>query len=359
MKIIQMLPCLTHGDAIGNEVIAIDRALKSNGYKSVIYAEILDYRLESTDSKTIKEWEEPAKDDVIIYHFSIGWRFLPNIRKAKCKKICIYHNITPSHFFKDYDAAVYNNCKNGLAELKTCADLFDYCLADSEFNKQDLISYGFTCPIDVLPILIAFDDYKKEPDRKVIRRYKNQPGANILFVGRVAPNKKQEDIIHAFALYKKYYDKDARLFLIGKYFDTDIYYRRLSSYIKSIGVEDVYLMGHIKFTEILAYYTIADVFLCMSEHEGFCVPLAESMFFHVPIIAYDSTAIPSTLGGSGILFQEKNMLEVAGLIDRVVKDEELRRTIIAGQDARLKDFDNAVIMDQFMTYLRNFIASGK
>ena len=117
--------------------------------------------------------------------------------------------------------------------------------------------------------------------------------------------------------------------------------------------------GHIKFNDILAYYKVADVFLCMSEHEGFCVPLVESMFFQVPILAYDSTAIASTLGGSGILFREKRMTEVAGLIDRVVKDPDLRARMIAAQDDRLKDFDNAVVMKQFFAYLNKFIASGK
>ena len=355
MKIIQMLPCLNYGDAIGNDVIAIHNALKDSGYESEIIAEVVDLRLGEELAKTIDQWKEPEKDDIIIYHLSVGWKYIHTILNAKCRKICIYHNITPAHFYKDYDTTAYNYCLTGIEEVKRISGAFDYCLADSDFNRQDLISYGFQCNIDVLPILIAFDDYKKEPGKGVIKKYKDTPGANILFVGRVVPNKKHEDLIRAFYLYKKYYDPDAKLFLVGRYIETDVYYRRLTAYIESLGVRDVIFPGHIKFNDILAYYTIADVFLCMSEHEGFCVPLVESMFFKVPIIAYDSTAIASTLGGSGILFREKNMVEAAGLIDRVVKDRKLRETIIEGQNRRLEDFDNTVVMNQFFAYLNAFL----
>ncbi len=359
MKIIQMLPCLNYGDAIGNDVIAIHHALQANGYQSQIIAEVVDQRLGNDLAQTIDQWKAPKKDDIIIYHLSVGWKYINYVTDAKCRKICIYHNITPAHFYKNYDSTAYNYCLTGIEEVKRIAGAFDYCLADSDFNRQDLISYGFKCKIDVLPILIAFDDYKKEPGKGVIRKYKDTPGANILFVGRVVPNKMHEDLIRAFYLYKKYYDPDAKLFLVGRYIETDVYYRRLKGYIDALGVQDVIFPGHIKFNDILAYYSIADVFLCMSEHEGFCVPLVESMFFHVPILAYDSTAIASTLGGSGILFKEKNMTEVAGLIDRVVKDQDLRKAMIEGQDRRLKDFDNAVVMDMFLKYLKDFIAQDQ
>jgi len=350
-----MLPTLSYGDAVGNDTIAIQHALLDRGYEAVIYAELIDRRFENENIKSIEDWVSPKKDDVIIYHLSIGWKNIDLIRKAKCKKIAIYHNITPTVFNENYDVNAYKSCKYGLEEVKKMSDVFDYCLADSEFNKQDLLSLGYTCPIDVLPVMVAFDDYKKKPAQSIIKKYSGKSGANILFVGRVAPNKKHEDIIAAFSLYKKYYDKNARLFLIGNYAKRDIYFRRLRDYVKSLDVQDVYFSGHIKFHDILAYYSIADLFVCMSEHEGFCVPLLEAMYFEVPIIAYDSTAIPDTLGDAGVLVKEKNYAEIAGLMNRLITDQNLRKTLIDKEQERLKNFNNEKIRNMLYQYIEKFI----
>lgn len=206
------------------------------------------------------------------------------------------------------------------------ADKVDYCLAVSEFNKQNLRELGYKVPIDVLPVIIPFDDYKRKPNQDILERYKDGKH-NIIFTGRVAPNKCHQDVIAAFACYKKYYDSKARLFLVGSYNETDTYYRKLKKYIELLGLDDVVFTGHIKFEEILAYYSVADVFVCMSEHEGFCVPLIEAMFFGVPIIAYNCTAVPSTLGDAGILVDKKDSIETAALINKVILDSNLRELI--------------------------------
>ena len=136
------------------------------------------------------------------------------------------------------------------------------------------------------------------------------------------------------------------------------YYNRLLDYVKALELDDVIFTGHIKFPEILAYYKVADVFLCMSEHEGFCVPLVEAMFFDVPVIAYKSCAVPYTMGGSGILTDTKNPVEIAMLIDRIVNDSSLREFIISGQRKRLEDFSYDKIKDIFEKQLKNFISGG-
>ena len=162
------------------------------------------------------------------------------------------------------------------------------------------------------------------------------------------PNKKFEDVIACFAAYKEKYDPTARLFLVGNYQETDIYYQHLQEYIKKCGVKDVIFPGHIAFNAILAYYKIADLFLCMSEHEGFCVPLVEAMFFETPIVAYASTAIPGTLGGSGVLVETKEPETVAETMNRVMQDAEYRGEILKKQDERLKDFAYESIRGQIL-----------
>jgi len=174
-------------------------------------------------------------------------------------------------------------------------------------------------------------------------------------VGRIAPNKRQENVIRAFYQYRKL-NPDSRLILVGSYLGMENYYQRLVKYAKALGIEDdVVFTGHIKFSEILAFYHVADAFVCMSEHEGFCVPLVEAMFFNVPVIAYDTSAISDTLGGSGVLLDSNDPVFTAHVINRVLTDEKLRESIVEGQKKRLEDFSYERIKDIFEKQLKGFI----
>ena len=354
MKVIQMLPCFTYGDAIGNDTLALDALLKKLGYKTIIFAEAIGNRIPRNIVRNMDQWRVPDPDDVIIYHMAVGWDHIDKITSAPCRKIAIYHNITPAHFYREYNAIAFDACTKGLDQVKSLNHAFDYCLADSEFNKQDLISYGYTCPIDVLPILIPYEDYAQKPNERVVEKYKGK-GTNILFVGRVVPNKRHEDIIAAFYLYQKYYNKKARLFLVGSFDDNDRYCRRLKAYIERLGLDNVIIPGHIKFDEILGYFASADAFLCLSEHEGFCVPLVEAMLFKVPIVAYDSCAVGETMKNGGLLLKDKDLLETAGALDRVITDKGLREQIIGNQRERLEDFRTDRIGRMFEQYLKAFL----
>ena len=358
-RIIQVLPTLSYGDAVGNDALALQKILRSAGYEECIYAENIGPRVPREKVYQIADWKEPAREDVILYHLSVGWSYLPLIRKAGCRKIAIYHNVTPPDFFASYNPRLFDLCRDGLAEVKGLKSAFDYCLADSAFNKADLISYGYDCPIDVLPILIPVEDYQKKPDEKTIRNTKQTDGHVIVFVGRVAPNKKQEDIIAAFALYQKYYDPEAKLYLVGAIEPDDLYYARLSAYVDLLKVRNVHFTGHVSFAQILGYYNAADVFVCMSEHEGFCVPVVEAMLFEKPILAYDAGAVGSTLGGGGILLKEKDALLAAGCIDRLATDDFLRESLLQGQKIQIEKFSYEKVKTQFLEYLEQFLNRNK
>lgn len=360
MRVIQLLTTLTYGDAVGNDALALDKVLKKAKYKTGIYAERIGNRIPSGTAHSLARLPKIKPDDVIIYHFSTGTSLNFRFPEFGGKKILIYHNVTPERFFSGYSVSSWNLCRYGIEGVQFLADKVDYCLADSSFNKQNLESFGYKCQIDVLPILIPFDDYRKEPNRDVLDKYMGDGYTNILFTGRIAPNKCQEDVIAAFYKYHTLYNSRSRLFLVGNYAGMEKYFKELNNYVKNLGLEnEVVFTGHISFDEILAYYYLADMFLCMSEHEGFCVPLVESMFFDIPIIAYDSTAIASTLGGSGFLIKEKNPTEIAGAVDYIIKNEEVKRTILEGQRERLADFDHDSIENQFLFYLKGFIEGSR
>lgn len=358
MRIIQLLPTLLIGDAIGNYTLALKKVISSMGYKTEIYANSIDPRLKNHEALLISKIPHLNADDIIIYHKSTGSKMSFDLAKYKCRKIMIYHNITPPKFFYGYNNSMSEAITYGLKGAKYLSDKIDYCITVSRFNKQNLIGMGYKCKIDVMPILVPFDDYKKAPDKGIIEKYKDG-NTNILFVGRVAPNKKHEDLIKSFYYYKKYINKDARLFLVGSYKGMESYYKRLTEYVNKLELKDVYFTGHVTFAQILAYYRVADVFLCLSEHEGFCVPLIEAMCFDVPIIAYNCTAIPDTLGNSGIMIDEKDPKIVAELINKIIIDKDLKLQIIEAQRKRLKDFEYEKIKDTFVKYLNSFIGEKK
>ena len=354
MRIWQILATISYGDAVGNDAFAIYHLLKEKGCDTAIYAEGIQPKLRKTKYIYSIDRLSVLSEDIIIYHLSTGTRLNFLVDKYPCHKILIYHNITPSLFFAPYNLTMYNYTYSGNEGMKYLANKVDYCLADSEFNKKDLIKEGYQCPIDVRPILIPFHDYEKTPSLDIIKQYKDG-WVNIIFVGRIAPNKKQEDVIKAFYYYKNYMNPNSRLILVGSYEGMEKYYERLKNYISALNVHDVIFTGHIKFEEILAYYKIADIFLCMSEHEGFCVPLVEAMYFNVPIIAFRSTAIPDTLSGSGVLVEDKDPVFIGKLIDQIVSDQSLRDSIIAKQKIRLNDFSYENVSRCFQELLMKFL----
>jgi len=356
MKVIQLIPTITYGDAVSNHCIAIDRLLRSMGFKTGIYADGIGASLPAGTAQSVRDLPQLTKEDVVIYHGAIGSELNYLLPKLPCRKIMIYHNITPPEFFHGFCAVSEQLCRDGLEQMRFLADKLDYCIADSEFNKQDLLRMGFTCPIDVCPLLIAFSDYEKAPSEEVIRRYRDGH-TNLLFVGRLAPNKKQENVIRAFYFYHKFLNPKSRLFLAGS--GEGAYPDALRNYVAALGLQDsVIFPGHIKFNELLAYYHVADAFVCMSEHEGFCVPLVEAMYFDIPIIALSTSAIPWTLGGSGVLLESSASIPAAETIYSLTTDKARREAVLQSQRARLRDFDPALVAEELKALLTAFLAKS-
>lgn len=350
MKIIQLLETLVYGDAISNEVFSIDKLLYENGYTTVICCDNYnDKRVKGkvVSVRTLMSILKP--EDIVIYHLCIGTELSYFFKKLKCKKGVIYHNITPHQFFEKYSPAITEVTKFGRNTLREIANSVDFAFADSLYNKTELECYGYK-NTEVLPILIDFDNYKGEPDKTVVRTYSDGK-KNILFVGRVAPNKKHEDIILAYDYYKKNIDNNCRLLLVGSH-GIESYLRDLKRLVNQMDIEDVVFTGHVKIEELIAYYRVADVFLCMSEHEGFCVPLIESMYFNVPIIAYNSSAIPDTLNKDFIIFNKKDYARLSFLLYEVLYNNELRNELIIKQQERLNDFSQNKISNILLNHIQ-------
>ena len=350
IKIIQVLPTISYGDAVSNDAINIDKILRKNGYTSELYAENIDKRVKDKVFN-VNKLKKVNKNDILIYHKSTGTDLSFLLEKYKCKKVMRYHNITPGKYLEQYNRYLYNLVEYGRKGLEHASRYFDYSLADSNYNKSELNELKYKNTM-TLPILIPFEDYKKDPDKKIIKKYLDGK-KNILFVGRIAPNKAQEDVVKSFYYYKKYVNKDSRLILVGNDNGFENYSDLLKKLVKKLGLEnDVVFPGHIKFEEILAFYKVADLFLCMSEHEGFCVPLVESMFFEVPILAYNSSAIKDTLGNSGVIVNKKDYFLISELMNYILSDENVKKEIIKNQNKRLEDFKLEKVEKQLLEFIK-------
>lgn len=357
MRIYQVVTTLGYGDAVGNDILALLDALKMAGYETGVFAECVDKRIHVSDVSSLDKMPRLNESDILLYHLATGAELNVRIAEYPCKKVLVYHNVTPPLYFIPYNKQAVENCKKGLMDVSFLCKKVDYCLADSLFNKMDLVQMGCRCKIDVLPIMLNYSDYEQAPDATIMDALADDY-ENLLFVGRVAPNKAHEDVIAAYAMYKRYYNPKSRLILAGSYTGMENYYECLKNYVTRNQIEDVVFTGHISFQELLAYYRKAHVFLCMSRHEGFCVPLLEAMYFDIPIIAYDSTAVGETLGGSGVLLKSADPLEAAGWINRIHRDPELKKNIIYGQRERLESFSESRIKTLFLTYMKRYMGEN-
>jgi glycosyltransferase involved in cell wall biosynthesis len=320
----QFLPNLSYGDAISNHALWIRNELGNLGYDSDIYARFIDSRV----AHECRAFSPAAlhETDAAIYHHSIGSEITPHLVGFAGAKCLIYHNITPAELVEPYRPEFAEILRAGRDELHDLARYFPLSYGVSRYNADELQRYGFESP-GVLPLAIDPKRWQFRPDESLMRDLQDGR-TNILFVGRIAPNKRQDNLVRAFALYREL-DPHARLILGGSAEADDPYAAHVSATIAELSLQGSVLMpGSITDRELLAYYRTADLFWSMSEHEGFCVPLVEAMWFDTPILALKSSAVPETLGGSGLMFEEKmNWEEVAALAHFAADDPLLRRNL--------------------------------
>lgn len=350
MKVTQLLPSVHSGDAVGDSAYEIHQALLARGITSTILGVNIDAHLKDRAVEFSQFARYDSPDTTHIYHFAVPSPMTYAFKAAKGRKVLIYHNITPPHFFERFSEELVTITTTGRHEIQLLAEATDLGLADSEYNRLELERYGFK-QTGVFPILLDFAKYALPPDPDILKRY-DDDHVNILFVGRVTPNKKQEDLIKAFYAYKQYVNPKSRLLLVGKYQEKETYVTFLRELIADLGVTDVHFCGHVTQEQVNAYYRVADVFLSMSEHEGFFVPALESFYFQVPVVAYNCTAVPYTMGNAGVLINEKRYADVAEMIQTVIENQSLRQTLLQAQTDRLKDFQKEKILAALWGYLR-------
>ncbi len=328
-RVHQLLAALSYGDAIGNEALAIQKHLRAAGYASDIFAEKVHPRVAHLARPLWEYAQASSPETVCLFHFSIGSAAGRLIYHAPDRLVSIYHNITPAHFFMGFHPHLAGLCYHGRRELAAFAPRTELALGDSEFNRRELEEAGYA-KTGVLPIVLDLPAYERPPS-PVVRRLYGDTRTNLLFVGRIIPNKKIDDLIRVFAAYQRYVNPVSRLLLVGDYRGHERYVERLLEMVDDLRLDEVVFTGQVDDDDLYGYYRVADLYLCLSEHEGFCVPLQEAMVFGLPVIAYEAGAVRETLKGGGILLREKRPEVVAELIGDVLTDGKLRGSVLATQ----------------------------
>ena len=341
MIINQWVPAAHRGDAVGDSARRVRDLLRTRGVESNLYALSIDDELR--DDVLPFDTISSHLGDATILHFAVPSIMSNKLTQLKSRTIIQYHNITPAHFFAPYDSGIFRIAALGREELKALVGHVDVALGDSEYNRQELETLGFDTT-GVVPIIVDTTRITESPVEPVLEETLLGDGlANILFVGRIAPNKKIEDIIRLAEHYKRYVDTDYRFIFVGRTDAVPRYYNTILSLIAEYQMprDRFVFTGTVTDSELATYYRASHAYVSLSEHEGFCVPLVEAMAADIPVLAFGATAVPETLGGAGICFSPKDLEYAAEMLGLLVYDDTVRSDIITGQQSRVADFGPA------------------
>ena len=338
----QLVPTISPRDAVGNHTLALRNILRDLGFESEIFSMFRHQDL-MTETHYVDRLPEDAQ--AVIYQMSIGSPVADRWARHPGKKIANYHNITPISLVGKWDGLLAAEVQLGRDQMARYATICDHAICDSDFNKAELDALGYQST-ETVPVLFDISDVKADKNA-LARLRRGRHGTQVLFVGRIAPNKGHHDLVAAVRTLRDIHQDDAHLHIVGT--DGPPGYRRaMGTIVSHAGMrEHVTFHGSVTQEELVAHYQAADVFCCLSDHEGFCVPVIEAMHHGLPIVAYDCTAVGETVDDGGLLLPQKNPLIVASALHRASTDEYLADRLREAGRRRATDFSRPVTEARF------------
>jgi glycosyltransferase involved in cell wall biosynthesis len=359
VRVDQVIPSLASRDAIGVSSLNLRDGLRAAGIDSDIYYGSFTPDVEQ-EGRPVIELGRATRGRWLLYQASIGSPVYDILAARSEPKLVNYHNITPASLLRDWEPAVAYEASLGREQLARLAPQSRFAVADSGFNESELLALGYSGTA-VVPLLIDMHSKSDLPDpdltERLRRRKEREGGADLLYVGKISPHKAPHDLVKMLDVLRLTYDPAARLHLIGSPLG-ETYEPALRAFIAELGLEDaVNLPGSVSGAELEAYFRAADVFVMASDHEGFCVPLAEAMGHGVPIVAYGVAAVPETVADAGLVLPDKSALPFAAAVGRVLGDPQLRSLLASAGRARAAGFDLGASTDRFVSLVREAVGS--
>jgi L-malate glycosyltransferase len=358
VRVDQVIPSLASRDAIGVHTVTLTDALRAAGIDSDIY-----YGNATPDmagiAKPLAALGAPKPRRWLLYQSSIGSPVFDVLTGRPEPKLVNYHNITPARLLADWEPHVGEEVALGRSQLERLAPHSGLAVADSGYNERELVEAGYR-QTAVVPLLIDMARTGAEPDPEVAERLadaKAKGGADLLFVGKVSPHKAPHDLVKMLSVYRRLYDPRARLRLVGSPLG-ERYGDALARFVHSLGLDEaVSVTGSVDEGALEAHFRAADVFVCASEHEGFCVPLVEAMAHGVPVVAYGAAAVPETVGDAGLVLADKTPLRFAAAVERVMSDGDLRRRLAGTASRRVAGLSLERSTVRFVSLVRGAIGA--
>lgn len=348
----QLTPSFASGDAIGNHILQVQAVLRDMGFRSDIYVADAWREVEHL-TKPYRDLPSTDEPTWLLYHFSTGSPIADFLRTRPEPKLLDYHNVTPAALFGPWEPHVGVELTAARRQLADLVPHTELAFADSSYNEQELVELGYARTA-VVPILLDASLFEQVVDRRLVDRLRSQArGAVWLFVSRIAPNKAHHDLMKAFAVYRRVYDADAQLRIVGTS-ASHAYLTALEAFRAALQLDDaITFTGKVSDAEKAAHFEAADVYVSASDHEGFGVTLLEAMHHSLPVVAYGSTAVPEVMGDGGICLPEKSPATLAAAVHRVVSDGGLRDRLVAAGHRRVAHYD----IDTSRAKLRDVISS--
>lgn len=358
-RIDQVIPSIVERDAVSHHTLEAQRVLRGLGYVSEIFALTMGPEM----AGRVRPLSDlPQQDDGrqwICYQASIGSPATEVFASHPAPKLLDYHNITPPELVEDWMPSLGDEVRLGREQLAELAPRVFLGFGDSAYNTHELEAWGYE-RTRVAMLMMDRTNFDVPPDpgcrARLSAANEAAPGADWLFVGQMIPHKAHHDVVAAFAAYRQAYDPHARLHLVGRD-SCPAYALGVRRYVDTLGLGDaVEIAGSVRAAELAALYDSCDIYVCCSDHEGFCAPLLEAMHHGLPVVAYGVAAVPETVGDGGIVLDSKEPAVVAAAAHRVLTDEPLRRQLIAAGRRRSDSFNPARARSDFAACIEEALA---
>jgi glycosyltransferase involved in cell wall biosynthesis len=345
MTVHQIVENMYEGDAISIDVLQIKKALKKHGINGEIYRNYCDVSHREI-TRHFSNYK-PIIGEKMIFHYSIySEAYEQLIETIDSEVLLCFHNVTPANFFPSTDKFRKDHIETTKHQIKTFSKKFVKAIADSEFNKRTLQDFGYSREIVVIPpFLDLIEKFGKTNSRRNISK-----NTKILSVSQLNYHKRQDDIVKSFLVYQKEFDPSANLYLVGSYYASSQMFSRVKNL--SSGNSNIHILNKVSDSQLANLYQTSSLFISLSEHEGFGVPLVEAMHFQLPIIAYDAGAVKETMGKGGILIKEKNPLLVASTMYELINNTVLYKQIQKLQNAEIKKYNSIDIENRLLKCLK-------
>ncbi len=354
-EVYQVMEALDVGDAVSRIACDHARRMRQLGQPADILAR---FAHENVRHMTAPLYTALIRENIgLIFHY---WHYNSSawlISTVRGPKAIYYHNITPPEFFMPGSRS-YMSSYHGYHQLGRIINEFDLVIGDSRYNIAEITGF-LKKPLPSIVIYPAVESRGQEYEEDLYYRLMERNEVNIVFVGRIAPNKRQDRLIQLFDYYYRSINRNARLWLVGNDQGHEEYVDQLTRMkMRSIAADRIHFTGKVSEAALHSYYKAATIFVCASDHEGFCVPIVEAMSYGVPVLAYAAAAVPETMGESGIIVHDWDVVRVAELIHLVIRDQALREKVVASQYLNLQRFTDEQAYQRLQAVIA-FLCEGR